>query len=226
MARKWPYCFQGHLAFPFRATRGLFSPLRRYILNKQNSLSPQTVSCLFSSLIWKGLRKGFNGVVHFRLTRRGVVPDTHLHSPQLQKANKAYTIQDYLITCCNHIYTIRTFICKKKSRFDWLLTFSLVNTHWLLECKRSHIPPKSYFYLFLVWHWWVTASDQVWFAIGQKRGIVGGREHTLVTKLSINLFFWEAAVEHTSFNLCTIFLHFTNKQKMWELTDSRWTCWS
>ena len=45
VARKQPYCFQGPLAFPFRATRGLPSPLRRFILNKQISLSPQT--CLY-----------------------------------------------------------------------------------------------------------------------------------------------------------------------------------
>lgn len=37
------------------------------------------------------------------------------------------------------------------------------------------------------------ASDQVRCAIGQKGAIVGGREHTLVTKLPINLSFWEAA---------------------------------
>lgn len=56
---KWPYCFQGHLAFPFRATRGLLSTLRLCVLNKQTSLSTQTVSCLITSHIWKGLRGGF-----------------------------------------------------------------------------------------------------------------------------------------------------------------------
>lgn len=57
------------------------------------------------------------------------------------------------------------------------------------------------------------ASDQVCRAIGRTGAIVGGREHTLVTKLPINLPFWEAAAEHTSFNLCTTFLHFTDKAK-------------
>lgn len=55
------------------------------------------------------------------------------------------------------------------------------------------------------------ASDQVCCAIGQRA--VGGRERTLVTKLPINLSFWEAVAKHTSFNLCTTFLHFTDKAK-------------
>lgn len=54
-------------------------------------------------------------------------------------------------------------------------------------------------------------SDLVCCAIGQRGAMVGGMEHTLVTELLINLSFWEAAAEYTSFNLCTTFLHFTEK---------------
>lgn len=63
---------------------------------------------------------------------------------------------------------------------------------------------------------WLTDNigpDQVCCAIGQRGAIVGWRKHTLVTQLLINLSFWEAAAEHTSFNLCTIFHHFADKAK-------------
>lgn len=51
------------------------------------------------------------------------------------------------------------------------------------------------FYLFLVWHCWVTTLPLTRSAasLDRKEAIVGGREHTLVTKLPINLSFWEAA---------------------------------
>lgn len=38
-----------------------------------------------------------------------------------------------------------------------------------------------------------TDSEQVSCSIGQTEAVVGGGVHTLVTKLSINLPFWEAA---------------------------------
>lgn len=104
---KWPYCFQGHLAFPFRATRGVLSPLRLRVLNKQISLSPQTVSCLITSHIRKGLRRGF--MLSINRARCGTWLTHH------QKATQSRHEQDYLITHWNHIYTNTASICKKKA---------------------------------------------------------------------------------------------------------------
>lgn len=69
MARKWPYCFQGHLAFPFRATRGLFSPFGLRLGSKQESEWPRTVSCLISS--WRGKRRRGS---QFKSTKPGCGP--------------------------------------------------------------------------------------------------------------------------------------------------------
>lgn len=104
--RKWPYCFQGHLAFPFRATRGLFAPFKPYVSNKQNSLSHKLYLVWFPPP-WAGLRKG---ITLDKQSEAWRLAGTLLHSTN---KGKSQTKQ-----ISNHIIWLLLWICDE-SWFNW-----------------------------------------------------------------------------------------------------------